>query len=235
MRIVVKTLMNQSKERHYNVSRISGARSGPACRINIASMTLTKTWMDPGLGPVTSRRGLMTRLAIENGLASDVAAMIMFPSLLRSLWSFFLHIRVRPSSISTTSWSSSSFLPAICPRLAWIFPYPSSQNLVPKLSPNWWVIGALVKNQVFSTQSSLAENIKQVDIASDSLAWRSSSITRRFHRICKKGDTSFIGQQQMGTRLKGDFSQEQGFQEFNSNFLWTRSFTLSVNTAKKWE
>ena len=220
------------------------SRSGSACWIMIVSMNWTKTWMDPGFGPPTSRRGRMTLLAIKlcECLARNwgIVMVIRFPSLLRSLWSFLLHLRDPLSSISITSSSYTSLLAGVLLagvflRLAWMVrSWRSSWQIsFPRLSPDRLVIGVLVINHVLSALSSLAEIIKAVDMASDSLARRSSSMTRRFHRIFKKGDTSSLWQWQMGTLLEGVFSQEQGCQDFNFKLFW--GLDSLVNPAKKWE
>lgn len=219
------------------------SRSGSACWIMIVSMNWTKTWMDPGFGPPTSRRGWMTLLAIKlcECLARywGIIMVIRFPSLLRSLWSFLLHLRDPLKPISITSSSSTSLLAGLFLRLAWMVRLAwmarswrsSWPTLLPRLSPDRLVIGVLVINHVLSALSSLAEVIKAVDMAPDSLARRSSSMTRRFHRIFKKGDTSSLSQRQMGTRLEGVFSQEQGCQDFNFELFW--GLDSLVNPAKK--
>ena len=220
----------------------------------IISMTWFKTWIDPGLGPVPSRRGSMTWLATNFGSAwnwgTAMKWVIMFPSLLRSPRSYLLHIRVESrlvdesttissisiiSSLSSStsharnssfSLSSTSLLSAAFVQSSWESAF--SLDLVPKLSPNRFVVGVPVTIHLLSTLSNLAKGTKVVDNVADT--WP-SSMTRRFHRICKKGDTSFVWQRQTGTRLDGNSSQEHGFQECNLETSW--ELDSDVNSAKK--
>lgn len=221
----------------------------------IISMTWFKTWIDPGLGPVLSRRGSTTWLATNLGSAwnwgTAMKWAIIFPSLLRSSRSYLLHIRVdsrlqdesaRVSSISIISTLSSSashtgnssFSLSPTTLLSEVFVQSGwesiSLDFVPKLRPNRFVVGVPVTIHLLSTLSSLAKGTKVVDKVADT--WP-SSMTRRFHLICRKGDTSFVRQRQMGTRLAGNSVQEQGFQECNLDTSW--ELASAVNSAKESE
>lgn len=81
-----------------------------------------------------------------------------------------------------------------------------------------------------STLSKLAKKTKPSDKPADT--WP-LSMTRRFHRICRKGDTSFFGQRQRGTRLFGISSQEQGSQDCSLES--SQNLASAVNPTKKLE
>ena len=142
-------------------------------------------------------------------------------SMVSSTSSFISHARK-----SSFSLSSISLLGAALVQSSWeLF---ISLDLVPKLSPNRFVVGVPVTIHLLSTLSSLAKGTKVVDKVADT--WP-SSMTRRFHRICNKGDTSVVWQRQMGTRVTGNSSQEQGFQE--CSLETSRELASNVNSAKK--
>lgn len=142
---------------------------------------------------------------------------IMVPSLLRSPRSYLFHIRFsddtwqvsttgrgevgnvgdedkfdsrlagEPIGISSTSTVSSVSSSISCVQLG---PESSiSLDLVPKLSPNRLVVGVPVTIHLLSTLRSLEKGTKAVYKVADT--WP-SSMTRRFHLICKKGETPVV-------------------------------------------
>lgn len=145
---------------------------------------------------------------------------IMLPSLLRSSRSYLFHnlgffkrvsgmegeVRVEDEASASTKegWSAPPIVSQGCNS------FPSSLALLPRESPNKFVVGVPVTIHLRSTLKSLAKGTKMDD--SEDETWPSSMI-KRFHLICKKGEMFGAWHLQLGIRYPGYSGHMQGRSE----------------------